>query len=85
MSRQLIVEGDPIDHGGQVLAGCPRNRIGGRAIARLGDPVWCLQHGPTVIVEGCASACIDGRPLALAGHRTACGATLIGSSGALVE
>ncbi|MDE2119119.1 MAG: PAAR domain-containing protein [Betaproteobacteria bacterium] len=85
MSRRVIVVGDAIDHGGEVVSGSPSDAIDGRAIAREGDEVRCRRHGRTHIAEGCTTARIDGRAIALEGHRTACGARLIGSSGARIE
>lgn len=85
MSRRIIVVGDTIDHGGQVVSGSAADSIDGRAIARVGDEVDCRRHGRTHIVEGCAHASSDGRAIALEGHRTACGARLIGSGGARIR
>lgn len=84
MSRRIIVVGDAIDHGGEVVTGSSTDCIDGRAIACVGDEVECRRHGRTSIAEGCAHASIEGRAIALEGHRTACGARLIGSSGARI-
>lgn len=48
-------------------------------VIRLGDKVVCpIQgHGMTTIVEGDANWLIDGIPVALEGHKTSCGASLI--------
>ena len=48
-------------------------------MARLGDEVRCPAHGVVRIVEGDSSTMLDGRPVALEGHRTECGAVLIGN------
>jgi uncharacterized Zn-binding protein involved in type VI secretion len=80
------VVGDPTDHGGVVISGSPRQRIGQKPIARLGDQVNCPQkypnlapHGVNAIVEGDPTLLIDGIPVALEGHKTACGCSLIGT------
>ncbi|MBH3346412.1 PAAR domain-containing protein, partial [Pseudomonas parafulva] len=39
----------------------------------------CPKCGPTTIAEGDATWTIDGKPVALNGHATACGAKLIAS------
>lgn len=89
MARKIIVVGDPTDHGGRVISGSPSHRIGNKAIARLGDMVDCPKrypnrspHGVNAIVEGEPDLLIDGIPVALAGHKTACGCSLIGTSSA---
>jgi uncharacterized Zn-binding protein involved in type VI secretion len=84
MGRQIIVVGDPTDHGGRVISGSPTQKINGKAIARLGDQVDCprIGHGVNAIVEGEASLLINGKPVALAGHKSACGCTLLGTSNA---
>jgi DNA-binding Xre family transcriptional regulator len=55
-----------------------------KAIARLGDQVNCPKkgHGVNAIVEGDASMLINGIPVALEGHKTACGCSLQGTSAA---
>lgn len=52
---------------------------GGKGIARIGDKVSCPKkgHGTCPIVSGDPTLVIDGRPVARAGDRTACGAILI--------
>lgn len=89
MARRLIVVGDPTDHGGKVISGSPSHTIGGKAIARKGDAVDCpahypdgSPHGVNAIVEGEPSLSIDGVPVALEGHKSACGCSLIGTSAA---
>lgn len=49
-------------------------------MARQGDEVRCPAHGVVRIVEGDSSTMLDGRPVALEGHRTECGAVLIGNA-----
>lgn len=46
MALKIITVGDKTDHGGTVISGSPDHDIGGRAIARLGDPVSCPQSYP---------------------------------------
>jgi uncharacterized Zn-binding protein involved in type VI secretion len=89
MARKIIVLGDPTDHGGKVISGSPSHTIGGKAIARKGDKVDCPQkypdgspHGVNEIIEGEAKMPIDGIPVALEGHKTVCGCSLIGTSNA---
>jgi uncharacterized Zn-binding protein involved in type VI secretion len=79
MSKRVIVVGDLTTHGGKVKTGADNNTVHGRPIARLGDLVDCPVHGQNKIVEGAPGYDIGGRPVALEGHRTACGAVLIGS------
>lgn len=53
----------------------------GKQVARLGDKVTCpiRGHGSCTIVEGDPNWSIDGIPVALEGHKTSCGASLISS------
>lgn len=69
--------GDPTSHGGTVLSANPRFTVGGKGVACLGDDCTCPLHGPCKIAEGLSHECIDGKPVALHGHKTSCGATLI--------
>jgi len=91
MGRQVIVLGDPTDHGGVVISASTNHDIDGKGIARKGDMVNCPQkypggvpHGVNPIVEGEESIAIDGIPVALAGHKTACGCSLIGTQTLMV-
>ncbi|MFB9126611.1 PAAR domain-containing protein [Paraburkholderia dipogonis] len=45
MARQVIVMGDTTTHGGKVITGSQVDVIDGKAIARTGDLVACLEHG----------------------------------------
>lgn len=78
MSR-VIRLGDPTTHGGKVVSAAPCSSAGDIPIARLGDKVTCPipGHGTTTIVEGDPNWLIDGIPVALEGHKTSCGASLI--------
>lgn len=77
--KRVIRLGDPTSHGGQVLSAAATYSVMGKGIARVGDAVSCPERGhPTaVIVEGDPEWLIDGRAVALEGHKTSCGATLI--------
>lgn len=79
--KRVIRLGDPTSHGGQVVSAAATFSVMGKAIARVGDTVTCPErgHSTSVIVEGDPDWLIDGRAVALEGHRTSCGATLISS------
>ena len=78
MSRHVIVVGDTLaPYGGQVIAGSPVDTIHGRAMARVGDPVRCNEHGPNAIAEGVVSFLCADQPVALEGHHAQCGCTLV--------
>jgi len=77
--RALIRKGDHNTHGGTVLAGDPTFLIGGRELARVGDPVSCPQcRGTHVIVTG-APDVMSGQTVARHDDVTDCGAKLIAS------
>jgi uncharacterized Zn-binding protein involved in type VI secretion len=91
MSRTIIVLGDATSHGGSVISASSTRSINGKGIARKGDSVSCpllypdkRPHGVNAIVEGEDSFLVDGVPVALEGHKSECGCTLIGSSSASV-
>lgn len=77
--KRVIRLGDPTSHGGQVVSAAATYSVMGKGIARVGDTVTCPErgHSTSVIVEGDPAWLIDGRAVALEGHRTSCGATLI--------
>jgi uncharacterized Zn-binding protein involved in type VI secretion len=77
MSRMWIVIGDTTTGGGTVVSGSPFTDIDGKPVARIGDSVVCLRHGPTVIVSGDSTMIIDGQPVARHGDGIACGCSLI--------
>lgn len=83
--KRVIRLGDPTDHGGNVVSGSPSSVIFDKPVARLGDKVTCPKQGHTncVIAEGDPDWQVDGIPVALEGHKTSCGATLISTLGAL--
>lgn len=75
----VIRLGDPTTHSGEVVSAAPNSCVHDIQIARLGDKVVCPipGHGVTTIVEGDPNWLIDGIPVALEGHQTSCGASLI--------
>lgn len=77
--KRVIRLGDPTSHGGVVVSASPTTVINGKPVARVGDTVTCpiKGHGTVVIVEGDSSWSVDGRAVALEGHKTSCGASLI--------
>lgn len=87
MSLQIIVVGDSTSHNGRVISGSETHDIGGKRIARLFDLVDCPQHYPdgrphgiNKIIEAHPTFEVGGRRVALHGHHTECGCTLIGST-----
>lgn len=79
--KRVIRLGDPTTHGGKVVSAAPHSGIQGIHVARLGDKVTCPLpgHGTESIVEGDPNWLIGGIPVALEGHKTSCGASLISS------
>lgn len=77
----MIVLGDKIDHGGEVIEASGATDTHRKQIARVGDKVYCPRkgHGTTVITTGDITMVIDGRAVAYHGCKTSCGATLISS------
>lgn len=74
----VIRQGDTLrEYGGTVLAG--HYLCFGKGIAVIGDAVICNKHGMTNITEGSSLAKIGGQPVALHGHKCACGCTLVSS------
>ena len=73
-----------------VISALAGHIIDGKVIARLGDKVNCpwnypdgAPHDVAPIVEGEASLSFNGIPVALEGHKTACGHSLIGTTSAM--
>ena len=79
--KKVIRIGDQSSHGGVVVSGASKTMMFGKAVALLGDKVSCPipGHGVCPIVEGDPGWLVDGKPVALEGHKTACGAALISS------
>lgn len=83
--RAVICKGDRTSHGGRVLEGNPNVTTGGRQVAQLGHATICPQcKGKFPIIEGVATHTYGGKPTAVEGMRTACGATLIASQRGMV-
>jgi uncharacterized Zn-binding protein involved in type VI secretion len=81
MARAIVRLGDKTTHGGVVITASPIHTLRGIGIARMGDKVSCPLpgHGTNEIVEGCPIFSIGGRSVALHGHKTACGCSLVAS------
>ena len=78
--KRVIRLGDPHSHGGTVMRVADnRSAILGQPLARVGDLCSCPipGHQGCVIVQGDPLWTIDGIPVALDGHVTSCGASLI--------
>jgi uncharacterized Zn-binding protein involved in type VI secretion len=81
MALPVVRLGDPTSHGRKVISASMTHSISGIGIARVGDMVTCpiAGHGVNPIVEGAPTYLIGGRMVALHGHRSACGCTLVSS------
>lgn len=81
--KKVIRLGDPTSHGGSVVSAASNFSMMGIQVARVGDHCTCPQkgHSGCVIVEGDPAWIIDGRAVALEGHMTSCGASLISTLG----
>lgn len=81
MALPVVRLGDSTSHGGKVISASPTHLIDNVGIARVGDQVACPipGHGINPIVEGAPTYLIGGRMVALQGHHSACGCTLISS------
>jgi uncharacterized Zn-binding protein involved in type VI secretion len=79
MPLLIIRLGDPTSQGGSVITASATHSLCGISIARKGDYVSCpvAGHGVNPIIEGATAFKIGGREVALEGHHTACGCTLI--------
>ncbi len=77
--KKVIRIGDPSNHGGTVISAQAKTELFGKPVAVLGDKVSCpiKGHGVCPIVEGDPTWLVGGKPVALEGHKTACGAALI--------
>lgn len=75
---EIIRQGDPTSHGGKVLEGSLFDICMGKPIAFVGHKVSCPKcKGIFPIAEGSTTTTFYGKGVALAGMKTACGATLI--------
>ncbi len=78
--KNIIRVGDTLrPHGGSVLTG--HYLTFGKPAACVGDSAVCNKHGRTTIIEGASGSSMDGKAVALDGHRCACGCTLVSSLG----
>ena len=71
--------GDPTSHGGAVTSAASQTNVMGKPLARVGDTCSCPipGHRGCTIVEGDPHWTIDRIAVALEGHKTSCGATLM--------
>jgi uncharacterized Zn-binding protein involved in type VI secretion len=81
MGRAIVRLGDKTSHGGVVSSASKIHTLRGIGIARVGDLVSCPLpgHGNNPIIEGCTAFSLNGRNVALHGHKSACGCSLIAS------
>lgn len=78
MAGEIIRKGDPTSHGGVVLEGSMTDICMGQPIAFVGHKVQCPQcKGVFPIAEGVLTTTFYGKGVAVAGMKTACGATLV--------
>lgn len=78
MAGEIIRLGDPTSHGGTVLEGSLTDICFDKPIAFIGHKTHCPKcKGTFPIIEGAMTASFYGMGVALAGMKTACGATLI--------
>jgi uncharacterized Zn-binding protein involved in type VI secretion len=78
MAGEIIRQGDPTSHGGKVLEGSLFDICHGKPIAFIGHKVVCPKcKGVFPIAEGVPTTTFYGKGVAIAGMKTACGATLI--------
>ncbi|VVO03045.1 PAAR domain-containing protein [Pseudomonas fluorescens] len=74
----LVRMGDSMSpFGGEVLEG--HYEAFGKPVACMDDQARCDLHGMTHIVEGSSNSTMDGKPVALDGHRCQCGCRLVSS------
>ena len=81
MGFAFIREGDRTSHDGVVLSCSPNNMMDGKPMALLGDMVSCPRCSGVfpIVTAKPVGMTFDGRPPAMEGDKTACGATLIAS------
>jgi len=79
---EIVRLNDPTSHGGKVTqVAATHFKVGGVAVARVGDKCACPLHGEGKIIEGESRHTIDGIAVAYDGHKTSCGAVLISTIG----
>lgn len=80
MAQPIIVIGDKTSHGGTVVAASSTMTINGKPAACVGDMVVCPHCKSSYpIASGDPTTLSQGKPIARAGDKTSCGATLIAS------
>lgn len=80
MAGEIIRRGDATTHGSTVIEGSLTDICHGKPIAFLGHRVHCPKcSGDFPIVEGVMTTSFYGKGVAVAGMKTACGATLVAS------
>lgn len=76
--KKLIRVGDTLkEYGGEVLSGS--YEAFGKPVSCVGDKVRCNKHGMTTIIQGTPGSTVNGKAVALDGHKCACGCTLVSS------
>ena len=79
MKKRVIRLGDPTTHGGTVVSATAGYIMFDKEVAALGDKATCPipGHGTVVIVEGDPTWTVNGKNVALEGHKCSCGCSLI--------
>lgn len=79
MGRRVIRLGDPTTHGGTVVSATVGYIMFGKEVAGKGDKAICPipGHGAVTIVEGDPTWTVNGKNVALEGHKCSCGCSLI--------
>jgi len=77
----IVLSGDCIDHGGQVIASKSGFLVNNKQVVFIGDEAMCMQHGLTKIIATKKIDVMSGdKQIARIGDKTECGATIIGGS-----
>ena len=77
----IVLSGDCIDHGGNVIASKSSFLVNNKLVAHIGDKVLCKKHGLTkIIASKMVDVLNDNKQVARIGDQTECGATIIGGS-----
>lgn len=78
--KGVIRLGDSTSHGGKVLSACDDLISHGKPVAVNGNNTFCPQCKGTFPIQAMSHERVHkGQPVAYAGDKTACGATLISS------
>ena len=79
MGKRVIRLGDPTTHGGTVVSATTNYIMFGKEVAGRGDKATCPRpgHGVVTIVEGDPLWTVNGKNVALEGHKCSCGCSLI--------